>query len=109
MATFDDFLKLDIRVGTIINARVFEKAKRPAYQLEVNFGEEIGVKKSSAQITDHYSTDELIGKKVLAVVNFPPRQIANFMSEVLVLGTYSEGGVVLITPDKEVKNGDKLG
>lgn len=109
MATFDDFLKLDIRVGTIINARVFEKAKRPAYQLEVDFGEEIGIKKSSAQITDHYSTDELIGKKVLAVVNFPPRQIANFMSEVLVLGTYSEGGVVLITPDKEVKNGDKLG
>lgn len=109
MATFDDFLKLDIRVGTIVSAKVFAKAKRPAYQLEVDFGDEIGVKKSSAQITDHYTTEELMGKQVLAVVNFPPRQIANFMSEVLVLGTYSEGGVVLITPDQAVKNGDKLG
>lgn len=109
MATFDDFLKLDIRVGTIVSAKVFAKAKRSAYQLEVDFGDEIGVKKSSAQITDHYTTEELVGKQVLAVVNFPPRQIANFMSEVLVLGTYSEGGVVLITPDQAVKNGDKLG
>mgnify|MGYP003321215434 CR=1 FL=1 len=109
MATFDDFMKLDIRVGTIVEAKVFEKAKKPAYQLVVDFGEEIGMKKSSAQITQQYSADELVGKQVLAVVNFPPRQIANFMSEVLVLGTYSEGGVVLITPDKEVKNGDKLG
>ena len=109
MATFDDFMKLDIRVGTIVEAKVFEKAKKPAYQLVVDFGEEIGMKKSSAQITQQYSADELVGKQVLAVVNFPPRQIANFMSEVLVLGTYSEGGVVLIKPDKEVKNGDKLG
>lgn len=109
MATFDDFMKLDICVGTIVEAKVFEKAKKPAYQLVVDFGEEIGMKKSSAQITQQYSADELVGKQVLAVVNFPPRQIANFMSEVLVLGTYSEGGVVLITPDKEVKNGDKLG
>lgn len=109
MATFDDFLKLDIRVGTIVEAKVFEKAKRPAYQLKVDLGDEIGIKKSSAQITDHYTPEELIGKQVLAVVNFPPRQIANFMSEVLVMGTYSEGGVVLITPDKKVKNGDKLG
>ena len=109
MATFDDFMKLDIRVGTIVEAKVFEKAKKPAYQLAVDFGEEIGMKKSSAQITQQYSADELVGKQVLAVVNFPPRQIANFMSEVLVLGTYSEGGVVLIIPDKEVKNGDKLG
>ena len=107
--THDDFMKLDIRVGTIVEAKVFEKAKKPAYQLVVDFGEEIGLKKSSAQITQKYSTDELVGKQVLAVVNFPPRQIANFMSEVLVLGTYSEGGVVLITPDKEVQNGDKLG
>lgn len=109
MATFDDFMKLDIRVGTIVSANVFEKAKKPAYQLQVDFGGEIGIKKSSAQITNHYSTGELIGKQVLAVINFPPRQIANFMSEVLVLGTYSEGGVVLITPDKTVANGDKLG
>ena len=109
MATFDDFMKLDIRVGTIVAAQVFQKARRPAYQLRVDFGEELGVKKSSAQITDHYTPEELIGKQVLAVVNFPPRQIADFMSEVLVLGTYSEGGVVLIAPDRPVKNGDKLG
>lgn len=109
MATFDDFMKLDIRVGTIVHANIFEKAKKPAYQLQINFGEEIGIKKSSAQITSHYSTEELIGKQVLAVVNFPPRQIANFMSEVLVLRTYSQGGVVLLTPDKKVKNGDPVG
>lgn len=109
MATFDDFMKLDIRVGTITEAKVFEKARRPAYQLRVDLGEEIGVKKSSAQITDHYKPEELIGRQVLAVVNFPPRQIAGFMSEVLVLGTYSDGGVVLIAPDRKVKNGDKLG
>jgi tRNA-binding protein len=109
MATFDDFMKLDIRVGTIVSAKIFEKARKPAYQLEVDFGEELGVKKSSAQITDHYKPEDLIGKQVLAVVNFPPRQIANFMSEILVLGTYSKDGVVLITPDKPVENGDKLG
>ena len=109
MASFDDFLKLDIRVGTIVSAKNFEKARKPAYQLEVDMGEELGIKRSSAQITDHYSPEELIGKQVLAVVNFPPRQIANFFSEILVLGTYSEGGVVLIRPDKPVKNGDKLG
>ena len=109
MATFEDFVKLDIRVGTIVEAKPFEKARKPAYQVKVDFGEEIGVKKSSAQITERYAAEELIGKQVLAVVNFPPRQIADFMSEVLVLGTYSDGGVVLITPDKPVKNGDKLG
>ena len=109
MATFDDFMKLDIRVGTITEAKVFEKARKPAYQLMVDLGGEIGLKRSSAQITEHYKPEELVGKQVLAVVNFPPRQIANFMSEVRVLGTYSEGGVVLITPDKQVKNGDKLG
>lgn len=109
MATFDDFMKLDIRVGTITEAKVFEKTRKPAYQLMVDLGGEIGLKRSSAQITDHYTPEELVGKQVLAVVNFPPRQIANFMSEILVLGTYSEGGVVLITPDKPVKNGDKLG
>ena len=109
MATFEDFMKLDIRVGTIIEAKIFEKAKKPAYKLKIDFGEEIGIKKSSAQITDMYKVEELIEKKVLAVVNFPPRQIADFMSEVLVLGTYSKDGVVLIKPDKEVDNGDKLG
>ncbi|MBQ9279576.1 MAG: tRNA-binding protein [Clostridia bacterium] len=109
MATFDDFMKLDIRVGTIIEAKVFEKAKRPAYQLKIDFGDEIGIKKSSAQITEVYQCGDLIGKQVLAVVNFPPRQIADFMSEVLVLGTYSKQGVVLIKPDEQVENGDKLG
>ena len=109
MASFDDFLKLDIRVGTIVSAKNFEKARKPAYQLEVDLGEALGIKRSSAQITDHYIPEELVGKQVLAVVNFPPRQIANFFSEILVLGTYSEGGVVLIRPDKPVKNGDKLG
>ena len=109
MAAFDDFLKLDIRAGTIVEAVVFEKAKKPAYQLHIDFGKELGIKKTSAQITNHYKPEELIGKQVLAVVNFPPKQIADFMSEVLVLGTYSEGGVVLVTPDKAVKNGDKLG
>ena len=109
MASFDDFMKLDIRVGTIVSAKHFEKARKPAYQLEVDMGQELGIKRSSAQITDHYRPEELVGKQVLAVVNFPPRQIANFFSEILVLGTYSEGGVVLIKPDKPVKNGDKLG
>ena len=106
MATFDNFKKLDICVGTILSAKSFEKARNPAYQLEIDFGSKIGIKKSSAQITDHYSPDTLIGKQILAVVNLPPRQIANFFSEVLVLGTYSDGGVVLITPDRPVQNGE---
>ncbi len=109
MATFDDFMKLDIRVGEICQAEVFEKARKPAYKLWVDFGEDIGIKRSSAQITEHYELDELVGKQVLGVVNFPPRQIADFMSEVLVLGTYSTGGVVLIKPDLPVEKGDKLG
>ena len=111
MATFDDFAKLDIRAGTIIKAEPFPKAKKPAYKLLIDFGEDIGLKRSSAQITEHYKLEDLPGKKILAVVNFPPRQIADFFSEVLVLGTYSNGGVVLITSDKceIINNGDKLG
>lgn len=109
MITFDEFMKADIRVGTIIEAKPFLKARKPAYQLKIDFGEEIGIKKSSAQITDLYKPENLINKQILAVVNFPPRQIADFMSEVLVLGTYSKQGVVLIRPDIEVMNGDKLG
>lgn len=109
MATFEDFLKLDIRVGEIVEAEFFEKAKKPAYKLWVDFGEEIGIKKSSAQITDCYEIENLKGKQVLGVVNFPPRQIADFMSEVLVLGIYSDQGVVLIQPEQKVKKGDKLG
>lgn len=109
MATFQDLIKLDIRVGEIVQVEFFEKAKKPAYKLWVDFGDEIGIKKSSAQITECYKKEELIGKQVLGVVNFPPRQIADFMSEVLVLGTYSEQGVVLIQPEQLVKKGDKLG
>ena len=109
MAIFEDFMKLDIRVGTIIEVKKFEKAKRPAYQLKIDLGPKIGIKKSSAQITEIYKPIDLIGKQILAVVNLQPRQIANFMSEILVLGIYSRDGVVLITPDKKVQNGDKLG
>jgi len=109
MAVFDDFLKLDIRVGEIVRAEVFEKAKKPAYKLWIDFGEEIGIKKSSAQITACYQIEELIGKQVLGIVNFPPKQIADFMSEVLVLGVYAKQGVVLIQPERRVEKGDKLG
>ena len=106
---FEDFAKIDIRVGTVLEAELNKKAKKPAYKLKIDFGNEIGIKKTSAQITDYYTPDELIGKQLLAVVNFPPKQIADFISEVLILGTYSTGGVILITPDKKAQNGDKLG
>lgn len=109
MASFEDFLKLDIRAGTIMSAEVFKKAKKSAYKLTIDFGELIGVKRTSAQITDFYTPEELTGRQVLAVVNFPPKQIADFMSEVLLLGIYSQGGVVLIAPERPVQNGDKLG
>ncbi len=109
MAKFKDFRKIDIRVGEIIEAKDFKKARKDAYKLKVDFGEEIGVKKSSAQITDNYSPEELVGKQVLGVVNFPPKQIADFMSEVLVLGVYSKNGVILIEPESKVEKGDRIG
>ena len=109
MTTINDFNKLDIRVGTIKKVEDFPKAIKPAYKLEIDFGSEIGIKKSSAQITKVYKKEDLIGKQILGIVNLPPRQIANFTSEVLVLGTYSKNGVVLIKPDNIVENGDKLG
>lgn len=109
VATFDDFQKLDMRVGEIIRTEAFPKARKPAYKLWVDFGEEIGIKQSSAQITDCYELDELIGKQVLGVINFPPMQVADFRSEVLVMGVYSKQGVVLIEPQQKVKKGDRLG
>jgi tRNA-binding protein len=108
--TWSDFEKLDIRSGTIIQAEPFAKAKKPAYQLSIDFGEALGIKKSSAQITDRYTPEDLIGVQVIAVVNFPPKQIANFISECLVLGVYSkEGPVVLLQPGEKVDNGLKVG
>lgn len=106
---FDDFLKVDIRVGRIVKAEPFPEARKPAIKLWVDFGPGIGEKKSSAQITAHYAPGDLPGKKVLAVVNFPPRQIGKFMSEVLVLGLPDDKGeVVLLTPDKDVPVGGRM-
>lgn len=108
--SWNDFEKIDIRAGTIIEVKDFPKAKKPAYQLLIDFGEELGVKRSSAQITAHYSTTELVNRQVIAVINFPPKQIADFISECLVLGVYDENNnVVLLAPGKLVKNGCRIG
>lgn len=107
--TFDDFMKVDVRVGKIVEAEAFPEARKPAYKMKVDFGPEIGVKKTSAQVTRHYTPELLIGKLVMAVVNFPPRQIGSVMSEVLTLGVPDEDGeVVLLTPDKDVPIGGRL-
>ncbi|MGU3575822.1 tRNA-binding protein [Brucellaceae bacterium C25G] len=107
--TWADFEKVDIRSGTIIDVQPFPEARKPAYKLKIDFGVEIGVKRSSAQITKHYQPEDLLGKQVMAVVNFPPRQIGPFMSEVLTLGMPDEvGDVVLTTPDKTIPIGGKL-
>ena len=106
--TFEDFVKIDLRIGTIIEVLVFEKARKPAYQLKIDFGD-LGIKKTSAQITDLYSKEDLINKQVTAVLNFKPKQIGNFMSEVLVLGIYNTAGnVVLLQASHKVQNGQQV-
>lgn len=107
--SFDEFLNVDIRVGKIIEAEAFPEARKPAFKLKIDFGGDIGIKKSSAQITKYYTIQELVGKQVIAVVNFPPRQIGPFMSEVLTLGLPDENGeVVLLSPTQNVPLGGKL-
>ena len=107
--TFDDFLKVDIRVGKITRAEPYPEARKPAIKMWIDFGPELGEKKTSAQVTQHYSPETLIGKQVIAVVNFPPRQIGKFMSEVLVLGAPDEDGeVVMLGPDKEIPVGGRM-
>lgn len=106
--TIETFEQIDMRTGTIVSAKEFPKARKPAYQLHIDFGKEIGIKKSSAQITAKYSIEDLIGKQVIAVVNFPPRQIADFISECLVLGLTADAGVILLQPDQKTQNGIKV-
>jgi tRNA-binding protein len=108
--SWSDFEKVEIRCGTVIEVKDFAKAKKPAYQLWIDFGPEMGIKKSSAQITQHYQKDDLLQKQVIAVVNFPPKQIADFFSECLVLGVYDENNhVILLQPGRAVKNGQRIG
>lgn len=110
MISWEDFEKIDIRVGTIADAFVFANAKKPAYKLTIDFGAEIGIKKSSAQITSHYQPADLPGKQIVAVVNFPAKNIAGFLSECLVLGIYDDNNsVILLQPEKPVSNGKKIG
>ncbi len=107
--TFDDFMKVDLRVGRVVRVEDFPKARRPAFKLWIDFGPELGEKKTSAQITDHYDKASLLGRQVVAVVNFPPKQVADFMSEVLVLGAIqADHSVVLLHPDQEVPEGLRI-
>ena len=107
--TFDDFMKVDIRVGKVLRAEDYPEARKPAIKMWIDFGPEIGERKTSAQVTAHYSPGSLVGKQVMGVVNFPPRQIGKFMSEVLVLGLADEtGGIVLLSPDQDVPLGERL-
>lgn len=109
MASFDEFLAIDMHVGTVTRAEPFPEARKPAIKLWIDFGAQIGEKKSSAQITAHYTPEAMLGKQVVAVTNFPPRQIGPFMSEVLVLGLADpEGGIVLLSPDQPVENGERV-
>ena len=109
LASFDDFMKIDIRAGTVLEASPFPEARKPALKLVIDFGPEIGTRKSSAQITERYDPEKLIGSKVMAVVNFPPRQIGPFMSEVLTLGVMNDSGeVVLVRPDSDAPAGSRL-
>jgi tRNA-binding protein len=106
---FDDFMKVDIRLGTIVGAEPYPEARKPAIKLQIDFGAEIGVKRSSAQITTYYVPEELIGRQVLAVVNFPPRQIGKFLSEVLTLGVPDrDGNVILLQPERSAPNGGRM-
>ena len=106
--TWPDFSKIDMRVGTIIEIKDFPEARKPAYQVHVDFGKEIGIRKTSAQITQRYSKDELLGKQIIAVINFPKKQIANFMSECLILGAVDGSDVILLRPEAQVDNGLKI-